>query len=91
MSVADVEKVNNTEYPSLSLAEQKLEKERLLVGAVKSLNAPYWFERSCKITKKLHIKKITIKAMPFVSDLPRMGLMGPGEVFIAGHGVIGKA
>lgn len=47
-----------TAQRSLSLAEQKLEKERLLVGSIKKLKVPIWFERSCKITeKKININR----------------------------------
>lgn len=56
--MADTHKPLSPEHSSLSLAEQKLGKERLLVQSVKSLKVPIWFERSCKITeKKLNINR----------------------------------
>jgi hypothetical protein len=49
VSVMDIKNIKTSE---LALAEQKLNKERLLVGSIKSLRIPFWFDRSCKITEK---------------------------------------
>ncbi len=53
----------------LSLSEQKLEKERLLVQSIKALNAPCWFERSCKIAEK----KIFINRFIYIVKIASLG------------------